>query len=73
MTPDDARRALGACIALSNQRAEGCTWNDPSAILPREDGQAREIIRDLAAGGWHLVHANDLPAGYMPGDAVCYA
>lgn len=70
---DAARRALGAAISMSDQRAEGVLYPNPSAILPSEDGMAREVLNYLATGGWHLVHADDLPAGYMPGDAVVAA
>lgn len=49
-------------------------WNEPGsdhqAVLPAEHEQATWTLSHLAAGGWHLIHADDLPAGYHPGDAI---
>lgn len=55
--------------ALTNALADSgpLRYTDNTDAL---DNYAANMIRDLQNGGWNLIHADDLPAGYVPGDAL---
>lgn len=61
----NSRHALRYAMALTNELGA-----HPSAILPAEDADATHILAYLSSAGWHLVHSDDLPAGFNPGDVL---
>lgn len=64
-THENRRYALASALAIIHEPD-----SEPAAILPAEMEEAVLAIRRLQAGGWHLIHADDLPAGYAPGDVL---
>lgn len=64
-TFENRRYALASALAIIHEPD-----SVPQAILPAEMEEAILAIRRLQAGGWHLIHADDLPAGFIPGDVI---